>query len=143
MRAREITPRFSETDALGHINNNTYGVWFEEARDDIYKIFMPDVDTKRWKLVMAHSSYDFLKEVFWGKGVVVKTGIAKIGNSSFELRHAVYQNEKLCTLGKCILIHYDFTTKVSVKIPDNIKAQLEKHLFTEHWPATLEELELI
>ena len=143
MLTKEITPRFSETDALGHINNNTYGVWFEEARDDIYKIFMPDVDTKRWKLVMAHSSYDFLKEVFLGKGVVVKTGIAKIGNSSFELHHAVYQNEKLCTLGKCILIHYDFTTKVSVKIPDNIRVQLETHLFTEHWPATLEELESI
>ncbi|NCU33617.1 MAG: acyl-CoA thioesterase, partial [Candidatus Moranbacteria bacterium] len=29
MLTKEITPRFSETDALGHINNNTYGVWFE------------------------------------------------------------------------------------------------------------------
>lgn len=141
MLTKEITPRFLETDALGHINNNTYGVWFEAARDDIFHIFMPKVNIKEWNLIMAHSSFDFLKEVFWGKEVLIKTGITKLGNSSIELCHAVYQNEKLCTIGKCVLIHYDFTTKVSVRIPDDIRKELEKHLFSGHWTATLEELE--
>ena len=50
---------------------------------------------------------------------------------------------KLCTTGKCVLIHYDFTTKVSVRIPDDIRKELEKHLFSGHWTATLEELESI
>ncbi len=136
-----IKPRFLETDALGHINNNTYGVWFEAARDEIFHIFMPKVNIKEWNLIMAHSSFDFLKEVFWGKEVLVKTAITKLGNSSIELCHAVYQDGKLCTTGKCVLIHYDFTTKVAVGIPDNIRMELEKHLFTGHWPATLEELE--
>lgn len=86
---------------------------------------------------MAHSSFDFLKEVFWGKEVIVKTAITKLGNSSIELSHAVYQDNKLCTTGKCILIHYNFDTKVSVRIPDNIRTQLEEHQYTESWPATL------
>ncbi len=30
-----ITPRFCDTDALGHINNNNAPVWFEGARDSI------------------------------------------------------------------------------------------------------------
>ena len=42
-----INPRFSETDALGHINNNTYGIWFEAARDSIYKIFIPSLNAKK------------------------------------------------------------------------------------------------
>lgn len=138
-----ITPRFLETDALGHINNNTYGVWFEAARDPFFKVFMPNVNIKKWNLVMAHSSYDFLKEVFWGKDVVIKTGISKIGTSSVELVHAVYQDEKLCTTGKCIMIHYNFETKKSVKIPDDIRMILNKHLFTSSWTGTLEELEKI
>ncbi|MDY0052744.1 MAG: thioesterase family protein [Aliarcobacter sp.] len=132
-----IKPRFLETDALGHINNNTYGVWFEAARDEIFHIFMPKVNIKEWNLIMAHSSFDFLKEVFWGKEVIVKTAITKLGNSSIELSHAVYQDNKLCTTGKCILIHYNFDTKVSVRIPDNIRTQLEEHQYTESWPATL------
>lgn len=113
-----IKPRFLETDALGHINNNTYGVWFEAARDEIFRIFMPKANVKEWNLIMAHTSFDFLKEVFWGKEVIVKTGVAKLGNSSIELCHAVYQDGKLCTIGKCILIHYDFETKQAVSIPE-------------------------
>ncbi len=143
MFTETIKPRFLETDALGHINNNTYGVWFEAARDEIFRIFMPTANIKEWNLIMAHSSFDFLKEVFWGKEVIVKTAISKLGNSSIELSHAVYQNGKLCTIGKCILIHYNFTTKISIKIPDEIRLELESHLFAESWPALLAELELL
>jgi acyl-CoA thioester hydrolase len=135
-----IKPRFLETDALGHINNNTYGVWFEAARDEIFRIFMPKANVKEWNLIMAHSSFDFLKEVFWGKEVLVKTGISKLGNSSIELCHAVYQDEKLCTIGKCVLIHYNFATKTSIRIPDKIRLELESHIFTESWPTLLDDL---
>ncbi len=138
-----INPRFLETDALGHINNNTYGVWFEAARDPVFKIFMPDKNIKEWNLVMAHTSSDFLKEVFWGEEVIVKTAISKIGNSSVELVHAVYQNEKLCTIGKCVMIHYNFKTKESIKIPEDVRKKLEEHLFEKPWFGTLEELETV
>lgn len=136
-----IKPRFLETDALGHINNNTYGVWFEAARDEIFRIFMPKANVKEWNLIMAHTSFDFLKEVFWGKEVIVKTGVTKLGNSSIELCHAVYQDGKLCTTGKCIIIHYNFMTKEAVRIPDNIRTILESHIFSIPWMGTLEEVE--
>ncbi|MGB3750346.1 MAG: thioesterase family protein [Arcobacteraceae bacterium] len=135
-----ITPRFLETDALGHINNNTYGVWFEAARDEFFRIFVPDSDIKKWNLVIAHSSFDFLKEVFWGKQVIVKTAVSKIGTSSVELSHAVYQDGKLCTTGKCVLIHYDFAQKVSMPIGDDIRSVLEKHIHLDQWNERLEEL---
>lgn len=135
-----ITPRFLETDALGHINNNTYGVWFEAARDKVFRIFVPDSDIKKWNLVMAHSSFDFLKEVFWGKQVIIKTAVSKIGTSSVELSHAVYQDGRLCTTGKCVLIHYDFAQKVSIPIGDDIRQVLEKHTHLEQWNEKLEEL---
>jgi acyl-CoA thioester hydrolase len=136
-----IKPRFLETDALGHINNNTYGVWFEAARDEIFRIFMPKANVKEWNLIMAHTSFDFLKEVFWGKEVIIKTGVTKLGNSSIELCHAVYQEGKLCTTGKCILIHYNFVSKEAVRIPDNIRTILESNIFSIPWMGTLAEVE--
>lgn len=138
-----ITPRFLETDALGHINNNTYGVWFEAARDQFFRIFVPDLDIKKWNLVIAHSSFDFLREVFFGKDVVVKTAIAKLGNSSVDLIHAVYQDGKLCTTGKGIMIHFNLETKKSMPIPDSIRKELEEHMLIVPWPGTLEEVEAI
>ena len=141
MFTQTIIPRFLETDALGHINNNTYGVWFEAARDPLFKLFVPDLDIKKFNIVMAHSSFDFLKEVFWGEEVIIKSAIGWIKNSSFELVHAVYQKGVLCTTGKCIMIHYNYATKQSIPIPDTIRATLEEHLFETPWNGTLEALE--
>lgn len=38
-----ITPRVSETDGVGHINNTTVPVWFEAGRHEIFKLFTPDL----------------------------------------------------------------------------------------------------
>lgn len=136
----DIQPRFLETDALGHINNNTYGVWFEAARDDIFKIFIPNLNPKEWNLIVAHTSFDFLSEVHYGKEVVVKTAIEKIGNSSFTIIHAIYQDGRLCTTGKCIMIYFDHNEKKSISIPNDKKEILESHLFTQMWPKNLDDI---
>ena len=81
MFTETIKPRFLETDALGHINNNTYGVWFEAARDEIFRIFMPTVNIKEWNLIMAHSSFEFLKEVFWCSSRFIRTPSQKYSDS--------------------------------------------------------------
>ena len=57
---------------LGILITTLTGVWFEAARDEIFRIFMPTANVKEWNLIMAHSSFDFSKEVFWGKEVIVK-----------------------------------------------------------------------
>jgi acyl-CoA thioester hydrolase len=134
-----IQPRFLETDALGHINNNTYGNWFEAARDVIFRIFIPNLDPKSWNLIVAHTSFDFLQEVNYGKEVVVKTAIEKIGNSSFTIIHAIYQDGKLCTSGKCIMIYFNHQIKKSETIPEDKRNILEGHLFTSRWPGNIDE----
>ena len=135
-----ITPRFLETDALGHINNTTYAIWFEAARDEFFKIFNPTSDINKWNLVMASSNINFLKEVFWGKDVVIKTAISKLGNSSIELSHGLYQDDILCTTCKCVMIHYDFKNKKAILIPTLIRDILKEHEYLNSWPKNLEEL---
>ena len=61
-----IQPRFNETDALGHINNTVLTQWFEGARDPIFKLFTPDLDTKAWRLILASISVQFKAELFYG-----------------------------------------------------------------------------
>jgi acyl-CoA thioester hydrolase len=34
-----VTPRFYETDALGHINNTVMAGWFEAAREPVFRFF--------------------------------------------------------------------------------------------------------
>ena len=41
-----ITPRVSETDMIGHMNNTTLPVWFEVTRNIIFSMSTPDHDFK-------------------------------------------------------------------------------------------------
>lgn len=128
-----INPRFNETDAFGHINNSVYTIWFDLCRQPIVKLFDPTLQPKSMHLILAHTSTDFVREVFFGKDVVVHTALEKVGNSSMHITHGLYQDGQLCTEGKAVMIHFNHTTKESMPIPSNIKEELLKHVQIEPW----------
>ncbi|WP_281645150.1 thioesterase family protein [Parendozoicomonas sp. Alg238-R29] len=128
-----ISPRFFETDALGHINNTVVPVWFEKAREPIFQLFTPDMDVNKWKLIIARITVDFLAEIHYGtdKDVEIRTGLVKIGNSSMTIRQEVWQQEKCCARGDAVMIHYDYASAKSSPIPDVIRSELQKALISE------------
>ena len=113
-----VTPKFGDLDGLRHINNNTLGDWFETGRNELFRIFTPDLKV----------DYDYLKQIFLGQDVEIRTHILKIGNSSFTLGQEAWQDGQLKVKGTCVLVHFDFMEQKSVPIPDNIRLQLEEHL---------------
>ncbi len=123
-----ITPRFFETDALGHINNTVLLQWFELAREPLFKIFTPDLDPKKWRLIIARCEVDFLAQIHYGQDVKIETYLAKIGNSSMEVQHNVYQQDKKVAHGKAVMIHFNYQTQKSVRIEGNERTELSKYL---------------
>lgn len=128
MFSEVIEPRFAETDALGHINNTVIPVWFEKARDPIFRHFTPDLDPKDWHLILARIEVDFKAETFVNAPVTVKTWFEKIGNSSMTVVQQTWQKGILTCEGKCALIHFDWQTKKPKAIPDDIKTALQEHI---------------
>lgn len=92
MFIEKVMPRFSETDALGHINNTVLPVWFEAARVPIFKFFTPDLNPHDWKLIIAKIEVSFVGELFYGHEITIKTSVEHIGNSSFVLKQEVFQH---------------------------------------------------
>ena len=126
-----VHPRFSDTDALGHISNTTLPVWFEEARTELFRIFHPSLDVKTWPLIIARTEIDFLAQSYWGSEVTIKTYIGNLGNSSCEVVHEAWQKEQMIAKGLAIMIYFDYETNSSIKIPDSIRQALEAHVKTE------------
>ena len=60
MFSEKMMPHFSDTDALGHINNTKPPVWFEGGREPVFKLFIPDLDLKNWQLIIAKIEEDNL-----------------------------------------------------------------------------------
>lgn len=132
MFVQNVQPRFAETDALGHINNAVLPVWFEQARTPIFALFTPSLNVNKWRLILAKIEVDFVKEIFYGSDVEIKSYIEKIGNSSFVCYQEAWQNKCLVAKGRSVMIHFDHETKKSMPIPEEIRNQLNEHFISDH-----------
>lgn len=121
-------PKFTDTDALGHINNTNIPVWFEGGRDPIFKFFIPNLDPKKWCLILAKIDITFHAQMHYGKEMEVKTYVSRIGNSSFNVYQELWQNNIKCASGTSVMVHFSFKEQKSQIIPENIKALLQSHL---------------
>ncbi len=122
-----VTPKFGDIDGLGHVNNTIIPGWFEEARNEIYGYFNPEFSFKTWNLILARFEIDFMSQLYYNGQVEIHTYISNIGQSSFEVYQEAWQNGKLCSKGKTVLVHYDFENQKSKVIPDDIRTKLQVH----------------
>lgn len=124
----KLQPAFSDTDALGHINNTRLPVWFENAREPIFRLFSPTLDLDNWPLILAHLSIDFTGQIFFDQAVTITTEVEKIGNSSLTLRQCAWQADQCVASCSAVLVHFDYATNHSKSIPGDIRQMLAKHL---------------
>ncbi|BFM11948.1 thioesterase family protein [Simiduia litorea] len=124
-----IQPRFSETDALGHISNTTLPVWFEEARQPVFKIFTPTLDIQTWPLILARFEIDFTAQIYYGQEILVKTGISKIGTSSLHVYQEAWQKQQRVAKGTTTLVHFDYQAQKASPITSSQRDALAAHDF--------------
>lgn len=126
-----ITPRFSDTDALGHINNTLVPVWFEAARNPIFKLFNPELNVKQWNLILAKIEVEFHSQLFFEFAIEVRTYISRIGGSSFSVYQELWQQDQRCASGTAVMVYFCYQQQKSMLLDDRIKADLQQHLFTQ------------
>lgn len=126
-----VSPRFYETDAFGHVNNTVVPGWFETAREPLFRMFMVDADIKSLSLILARIEVDFVAQIYYGHDVTLKTGIEKIGNSSFVVAHEAWQHDKLVARGKAVQVYFDHHAQKSGPLPEKYRVELEKNLIVK------------
>lgn len=129
MFTEKLKPRFSDTDALGHINNTIMPVWFEGGREPIFKLFMPDLNLKNWQLIIAKIEVSYHGQLFYGQEVEMRTFISRIGGASFDVYQEIWQQDKKCASGTASMVYFDYQTQTSKQISAAIRAELSKHLY--------------
>ena len=128
MFTMELQPRFSETDALGHINNTVVPVWFESARTKVFEIFNPEQNLTQWNLIIAKVEINYLAQISYQSPVEIKTHISKIGNSSFNVLQEVHQNRQRVAWGECVMVKFDYKSSKAVAIDETEKHSLAQHI---------------
>lgn len=123
---RTLTTLFSDTDALGHINNISIARYFEQARVMIMEAIAPSRGVPLFeRAVLARIEIDYLSEVFYPHEVVVATGVLRVGTSSLVVGSALFQHDRCVALADSV----DVSTAIaggSRPITDDARTVLEK-----------------
>lgn len=124
-----IQIRFSDIDALGHINNNIYFSFFDLAKVDYFDRIRGSVSWTEGTIVIAHLEVDYLSSVFYKEKVTVDSKIIKIGNKSGQFLQQL-RNEKTGEI-KCIctstFVYLDTSTHKPAPIPFVWREAIEKY----------------
>lgn len=122
-----ITPRFSDTDALGHINNTVFAVWFEGARQPVFKIFTPELNLQQWPLIVASVQLNYHAQTHFGHDVELRTFISRIGGSSFDVYQEAWQQGVKTVSGTAVMVQFDYRSNKAVALTDGQRQQLNAH----------------
>lgn len=126
-----IQPRFSEMNPAGHIGFTVLPAWFEKAAEEVYRIFMPDLDHKSWSIIVAKFEMECLAEIHHGEEVVIETSISRIGNASFVLSQSLLQGKKVAARAETTMVHFDYKAGKSRPVTNAQKEALSSHMATD------------
>ena len=119
-----LTPRFYETDALGHINNAAIAAWFEVARIRFLESLGENRPETASDWVLANIHIDFLLETFYGSPVEALITGAEVGNSSLTVSCDMRQNGRVTVRGRAVLVHRDPVARRSTPVPEVLRRQV-------------------
>ncbi|TFD93658.1 thioesterase family protein [Jeotgalibacillus sp. R-1-5s-1] len=133
MYVNEVTVRFCETDALGHVNNTSYFIYFEEARVQFIASLGYSMNVEDWRFIIASTKCEFKSQGYFDQKLKVESYISRIGTKSFQLEHRVTcaQTRTLIAEGTAVVVYFDFANQRSAAIPDDMRHELEQHLIAE------------
>lgn len=122
-----ITPRVSETDGAGHINNTVIPIWFEGGRTEIFRLLTPDLQFRNWRVALVNMNIDYLSQTYFQESALVRTWVEKVGTKSFTLDEELWQRDRLCAKGTATYVYFDYDSQEAKPVPADIRQALEKH----------------
>ena len=121
-----ITPRFRDTDAMGHVNNAVYLTYFEVARTAYWRALTGDRDYQKVPFILAHTTIDFRSPGFVFETLLVGIRVVRLGNRSFEFvyRAAEETTDRLVCDGRSVQVIFDYEMGESFPMPEELKAKV-------------------
>ena len=124
----KLTVRFSDLDAMGHVNNATYFTYMEEARKNFFGEILNATSPEDFPFILASISCNFIKPVqLEEKTLEVDLWITSIGRKSFTFKHAIYRTqdpEWIFATGESVQVFFDHRNHKSIEIPETFKLQI-------------------
>jgi acyl-CoA thioester hydrolase len=122
-----IQTRYADLDANNHLNNVAIAALFEEGRMRLSMGFY-DARVSPSGAVVAAANYSYVREGVYGVDVEMAAGIAKIGNTSWIIHAAAFQNGAAIATCHSTTVH--IANGAPAPLPEAWRDQLARYLIT-------------
>ncbi|MHB8930743.1 MAG: acyl-CoA thioesterase [Melioribacteraceae bacterium] len=131
-RKIKIKVRFSDLDAMRHVNNAAYLTYLEEARIDYFnELFNRKKESLDFDAVVGRIEINYLYPIVLGDDVEVFTRVSKLGTKSVDVEHiiAVKQGNELIKAATSLtkLVYYDYKTQKTKVMTDDVKNRIAEY----------------
>lgn len=120
-----VTIRYSDQDAMGHVNNCAYAAYTEAGRTMFLGGLLDPEAHPGIDFILASVKIDYLKEMHYPGTVEVGTRILKLGNKSMTIGTGMFRDGAAVATAVSVNIFLDTETRQTAPIPEDIRAVLE------------------
>ena len=118
----ELSTRWGDADALGHINNTLYARYYESSRLDYFEKLMGMHFTPALTsgVILADMKIAYLKQLHYPAELEIGSRISRMGNSSLDFDAAVFikDSDELISTSRGTLVWFDYNANRNKTIPD-------------------------
>ena len=127
-----ITVRFSDLDAMGHVNNATFLSYLEESRIAYFSdVLKRNFNNLGFGGIVARIEIDYKYQIGLGNKVTVYARCKGIGEKSMDIENiiVVRKADKNITAAYALLklVTYDYKKKVTIPVPDDVRKTLMEY----------------
>lgn len=117
--------RYSDQDAMGHVNNVAYAAFFEAGRFGLFRKMLGEVREDRDGFVLASVKIDYLQEMHFPADVEVGGCMLRLGNRSLTTGYGAFVGDTCYATCVSVNVFFDVKTRMSKEPDPDIRAILE------------------
>lgn len=124
----QIQLRFSDLDAMGHVNNARYLSYIEDARIGLLRQIIDTMDEQAPPgLILARSEIDHRRPITLStEPLQVDVWVADVGGKSFTLEYEVRQAGQVAAQARSVMVAFDYATASTRPLTSQERADLER-----------------
>lgn len=120
---------WSEMDLFGHINNVSYFKYIQASRVNYWETIglAKLLEEDKTGPILASTSCQFLKPLFYPGSIIVEARISYIKTSSFGVSHRILNEAgEVAATAEDVIVVYDFEAHQKIPFPPHLKKKVEE-----------------
>ncbi len=120
-----VEVRYSDVDAMNHVNNAVTVSYLEVARVKLWRSrFAFRGGAADFPFIVARIEVDYRSPIELGDTVVVGLGVPHIGRTSFTFAYRIEASGRLAAEARSVQVVYDYARSAAAPIPGELRERL-------------------